>query len=59
MTQCANQGDSQKCNQLALRGHIYCPQCRLANGGYDRYNPPREIAIQTANSRSLYGTRQQ
>ena len=58
MTQCANQGDSVKCSRLIAPGHIYCPQCRLDNGGYDRYNPPREIATQTATSRSFYGISQ-
>lgn len=40
---CANNGDQPewKCRSNAVPGHIYCKPCRLATGGYDRYNPPR------------------
>jgi hypothetical protein len=36
---CANSNKSNRCHHEAQLGHIYCKPCRLATGGYDRYNP--------------------
>jgi hypothetical protein len=38
--QCANHDKNTKCERPATPGHIYCKPCRIANFGYDRYNPP-------------------
>lgn len=37
---CANRKKNTACDRRATPGHIYCKPCRLATGGYDRYNPP-------------------
>jgi hypothetical protein len=38
---CANHSaKNRECERPATPGHIYCKPCRLATGGYDRYNPP-------------------
>jgi hypothetical protein len=40
---CENSSQEQgglKCKARAVHGHIYCKPCRLANGGFDRYNTP-------------------
>jgi hypothetical protein len=45
---CANQSDAggaEKCQQPATTGHIYCTKCRIANGGYNRYNPPANLVF--------------
>lgn len=39
MKRCENLGKAQNCGNSAASGHIYCKPCRLATGGYDRYNP--------------------
>lgn len=41
---CANSNKEQSCQRIATPGHIYCNPCRVANGGYNRYNPPRAQA---------------
>ena len=38
---CANSTKEVKCGRDAVPGHIYCTSCRLQNGGYLRYIPPR------------------
>ncbi len=38
---CANQSREPgglKCKNRAVPGHIYCDPCRIALGGYNRYN---------------------
>ena len=35
-----NSTKEQRCERHATPGHIYCTPCRLASGGYLRYNPP-------------------
>lgn len=40
---CENSSSEQngpKCKNRAVQGHIYCDPCRIACGGYLRYNPP-------------------
>lgn len=44
---CANQSPNAggtKCSRDHEGGSIYCKPCRVACGGYDRYNPPRRLA---------------
>lgn len=41
---CANGGERDVCRSRAKPGHIYCTPCYVANGGYNRYNPPRADA---------------
>jgi len=36
---CANRNNDAKCERHATPGHIYCTNCRVANGGYHRYIP--------------------
>lgn len=43
---CANSSREKhgpKCKRDAVKGHIYCDPCRLAVGGYNRYNSPRAL----------------
>jgi hypothetical protein len=41
MNRCANNNEKQPlCRAAPTPGHIYCDPCRIACGGYDRYNPP-------------------
>lgn len=35
---CANSNKYSRCDNKAETGHIYCTSCRLATGGYMRYN---------------------
>jgi hypothetical protein len=48
---CANSSREKggsKCKNAAVEGHIYCDPCRLALGGYHRYNrPAKRIHIHT------------
>ena len=37
---CANSSKEHRCANRAELGHIFCKPCRLALGGYDRYNRP-------------------
>jgi hypothetical protein len=45
---CANRSSEpqgEKCTKPQVKGHIYCNECRIANGGYNRHNPlPRKGA---------------
>lgn len=38
---CANSSKEVRCEQRATPGHIYCKNCRIALGGYDRHTPLR------------------
>lgn len=35
---CASTGRNHICPRDAVKGHIMCLPCRLAAGGYNRYN---------------------
>jgi len=38
--ECMNSTKEMKCERVTEPGHIYCTPCRIANGGYLRYNQP-------------------
>ncbi len=45
---CANTSSEpggERCRSLPVVGHIYCLACRVAQGGYNRYNPnPKSVS---------------
>jgi hypothetical protein len=49
---CCNQNKETKCGRDKVPGHIYCNSCRVATGGFNRYNPPR----QSQTHGDLHGT---
>lgn len=40
---CANSNKHSRCNVDAALGHMYCTNCRVATGGYLRYNSPARL----------------